>query len=144
MLDCSLQWCQPNGTDALEGHTSCTCRYLKALLSNLSIANRFLLQIGDNFVAAKAIYDDAPGVYLLLAALAIGSSAYTYWKFEYGGYKGVYSPVDLLEALNREENVFVVDIRPDEDLKEKGVLDLKRRARGKATHLPLVDVRPNH
>eukprot|EP00892_Ulva_mutabilis_P010963 jgi/Ulvmu1/8239/UM041_0049.1 len=97
-------------------------------------------QIGGNIAAAKAVYDDAPGVYLLLALLAIGSSAYTYWKVQYGGYKGVYTPVDLLEALNREENVFVVDIRPEEDLNEKGVLDLKRQARGKATHLPLVDV----
>lgn len=100
-----------------------------------------VLQIGGNIGAAKAVYDDAPGVYLLLATLAIGSTAYAYWKFEYGGYKGVYRPVDLLEALNREDNVFLVDIRPEEDLKEKGVLDLKRGARGKATHLPLVDVR---
>lgn len=100
-----------------------------------------MLQIGGNIVAAKAVYDDAPGVYLLLATLAIGSTAYAYWKFEFGGYKGVYRPVDLLEALNREDNVFLVDIRPEEDLKEKGVLDLKRGARGKATHLPLVDVR---
>lgn len=36
----------------------------------------------------------------------------------------------------------MVDIRPEEDLKEMGVLDLKRGARGKATHLPLVDVCP--
>lgn len=103
-----------------------------------------MMQIGGNIAAAKAVYDDAPGVYLLLGALAIGSSAFAYWKYEFGGYKGIYSPVDMLEALNREENVFLVDIRPEEDLKEKGVLDLKRRARGKATHLPVVDVGPDY
>lgn len=72
--------------------------------------------------------------------LALGGVGYAYWRNEYGGFSGIYKPTDLVEALNKEDNIIVVDIRSEEEQEKNGVLDLRRAARGKAVSLPIVEV----
>lgn len=98
------------------------------------------MQITSEYAGAKASFDDAPEVYLFLVSLAIGAVTYAYWRNEYGGFSGIYKPTDLVEALTREDNIIVVDIRSEEEQQQNGVLDLRRAARGKAVSLPIVEV----
>lgn len=98
------------------------------------------MQITTEYAGAKTSFDEAPEVYLFLVSLAIGAVTYAYWRNEYGGFSGIYKPTDLVEALTREDNIIVVDIRSEEEQQQNGVLDLRRAARGKAVSLPIVEV----
>jgi hypothetical protein len=99
------------------------------------------LQIVTEYADAKASFDEAPEVYLFLFSLLVGAVGYAYYRNEYGGFSGIYKPTELVEALNREDNIVVVDIRSEDEQEANGVLDLRRAARGKALSLPLVAVR---
>jgi hypothetical protein len=99
------------------------------------------MQITTEYADAKAAFDEAPEVYLLLLSLALGVVAYGYFRNEYGGFSGIYKPTDLLTALQNEDNIIVVDIREEDEQHGNGVLDLRRKARGKAVSLPPVAVR---
>ncbi|KAL5711670.1 hypothetical protein ACHQM5_013931 [Ranunculus cassubicifolius] len=63
-----------------------------------------------------------------------------YWALAYGGYSGDLSPQSTLEMLTGENDVVLVDIRP-EDLRERdGVPDLRRGARFKYASISLPEI----
>jgi hypothetical protein len=100
-----------------------------------------VMQISTNYSGLRESFQEAPEVYLFLFSLLFGSVGYAYYRNEYGGYSGIYKPTELVEALTKEDNIIVVDIRNDEEQETNGILDLRRSARGKAVSLPLVEVR---
>jgi hypothetical protein len=104
----------------------------------------WLLQVGRSLGAAKDAIVTAPPIYGVGAALAASGVAYAYYQYQYGGYQGDLSPEALRSALAEENNVFVVDVRPEEVLASDGVLDLRRDERRKATSVPTQQVRPGH
>ncbi|KAJ8615910.1 hypothetical protein MRB53_035282 [Persea americana] len=75
--------------------------------------------------------------------LFLGSSAtlgISYWAFTYGGYSGDLSPKSTLDLLFKEENVVLIDVRP-EDLRERdGIPDLRRGARFKYANITLPEM----
>lgn len=100
------------------------------------------LQVAASLVAAKEVFDDAPAGYTIFGVLVLSTIAFAYWKFEYSGFSGSFSPLQLLQTLNKEDNVLVVDVRQDGEVETAGIIDLKGNARGKAASLPLCPVRP--
>ncbi|XP_058181721.1 calcium sensing receptor, chloroplastic isoform X2 [Rhododendron vialii] len=75
--------------------------------------------------------------------LFIGTSATlwgSYWFFTYGGYAGDLSPKSTFELLSGNENVVLIDVRP-EDLRERdGIPDLRRSARFRYGNVTLPEV----
>ncbi|CAA6660290.1 unnamed protein product [Spirodela intermedia] len=65
----------------------------------------------------------------------------SYWLILYGGYSGDLSPELTFELLSKDENVVLVDIRPEDVRERDGVPDLRRRARSKyaSVNPPEVD-----
>jgi rhodanese-related sulfurtransferase len=98
--------------------------------------------VAASLVAAKEAFDDAPAGYTILGVLVLSTIAFAYWKFEYSGFSGSFSPLQLLQTLNKEDNVLVVDVRQEDEVEAAGVIDLKGNARGKAASLPLCPVCP--
>ncbi|XP_026660060.2 calcium sensing receptor, chloroplastic-like isoform X3 [Phoenix dactylifera] len=78
-----------------------------------------------------------PFILLLGTSATIGIS---YWLLKYGGYSGDLAPEITLEMLKKEENVVLIDVRP-EDLRERdGVPDLRRTARAKYASVTLPEI----
>ncbi|XP_058094311.1 calcium sensing receptor, chloroplastic isoform X2 [Magnolia sinica] len=78
-----------------------------------------------------------PFILFLGSFTILGTS---YWVFTYGGYSGDLSPESTLELLSGEENVVLIDVRP-EDLRERdGVPDLRRGARYRYASVTLPEV----
>lgn len=98
------------------------------------------MQITAEYADVKGAFDEAPEVYLFMLSLLFGTVGYAYYRNEYGGFSGIYKPTDLVEALNKEDNIIVVDIRSEQEQEDQGILDLRRAARGKAVSLPIVEV----
>ena len=98
------------------------------------------LQVTTSVSEAKAQFDEAPAGYTLLALLVLSGAAFAYWKLELSGFKGTYTPLELLLALNKEDNIVVVDVRQDDEVEDEGILELTRTARGKAVALPVCPV----
>ncbi|XP_078434130.1 rhodanese/Cell cycle control phosphatase superfamily protein [Wolffia australiana] len=81
-----------------------------------------------------------PLVHLILLVAGSATFGYSYWLLLYGGYSGDLSPELTFELLNKEDNVALVDIRP-EDLRERdGIPDLRRRARFKYASVGVPEV----
>ena len=85
---------------------------------------------------------EAPIGYSIITAFLLGLPTFLAYRAQFGGFDGSYTPTELNEALQTENNILVVDIRPAIELAEEGVLDLRRKARGKAASMPVKDVRP--
>lgn len=75
--------------------------------------------------------------------LLLGSSAtlgISYWFFTYGGYSGDVTPKFTLDLLLNDENVALIDVRP-EDLRERdGIPDLRRGARFRYASVTLPEM----
>ena len=98
------------------------------------------MQVTTSVSNAKAQFDEAPAGYTLLALILLSALGFTYWKIELSGFKGTYAPLDLLQALSKEDNILLVDIRQEDEVEDEGILELTRSARGKAVALPLCPV----
>jgi TfoX/Sxy family transcriptional regulator of competence genes len=98
------------------------------------------MQISTNYADLRESFQEAPEVYIFLFSLLFGSAGFAYYRNEYGGFSGIYKPTELVEALTKEDNIIVVDVREEEEQEANGILDLRRNARGKAVSLPIVEV----
>ncbi|OVA11051.1 Rhodanese-like domain [Macleaya cordata] len=76
-----------------------------------------------------------PFVLLLGTSATLGIS---YWILTYGGYSGDLSPQSTSELLTREENVVLIDIRPE--ARDYGVPDLRRGARFRYASVTLPEI----
>lgn len=59
------------------------------------------------------------------------------YKGRYGGYAGEASPEKVAELLSADDNIFLVDIRPEETREKEGLPQLKLAARYKVAAFPL-------
>jgi len=97
---------------------------------------------GLGFVGSQVVqHPVAAGVVTLAVAVPAGLNWY---KGRYGGYAGEVSPQLALDLLQGDdEQIFLVDIRPEEEREENGVALLKRAARFRVAAFPLLsDVVP--
>jgi hypothetical protein len=59
------------------------------------------------------------------------------YKGRYGGYAGEAAPEKVYELLSQDDNIFLVDIRPEETREKEGLPQLKLGARFKVAAFPL-------
>ncbi|MCL7030836.1 hypothetical protein MKW94_015598, partial [Papaver nudicaule] len=75
--------------------------------------------------------------------LLLGTSAtlgITYRILTYGGYSGDLSPNSTLELLTREDDVVLIDVRPEVSREKDGVPDLRRGARFRYASVSLPEI----
>lgn len=60
-----------------------------------------------------------------------------FYKGRYGGYAGEASPEKVAELLSADDNIFLVDIRPEGTREKEGLPQLKLAARYKVAAFPL-------
>lgn len=62
---------------------------------------------------------NSPNLYLLdpisfhMFMSSVDVCRISYWAFTYGGYSGDLSPKSTLDLLSKEENVVLIDVRPE-------------------------------
>jgi hypothetical protein len=59
------------------------------------------------------------------------------YKGRYGGYAGEAAPEKVYELLLQDDNIFLVDIRPEETREKEGLPQLKLGARFKVATFPM-------
>jgi len=60
-----------------------------------------------------------------------------YYKGRYGGYAGEASAEKVFDLLTDDDNIFLVDIRPEEQREKEGLPELKLGARYKVAAFPV-------
>jgi hypothetical protein len=59
------------------------------------------------------------------------------YKGRYGGYAGEAAPEKVFDLLAEDDNIFLVDIRPEEQREKEGLPQLKLGARYKVAAFPV-------
>lgn len=59
------------------------------------------------------------------------------YKGRYGGYAGEAAPEKVFDLLTEDDNIFLVDIRPEEQREKEGLPQLKLGARYKVAAFPV-------
>lgn len=106
--------------------------YLSASLG----ASQFLMGLEANAcqLATQLASSELRSIDLPLLPIAPANS---YYKGRYGGYAGEASPERVYDLLTAEDNIFLVDIRPEETREKEGLPQLKLGARYKVAAFPV-------
>lgn len=89
---------------------------------------------------AVGINPENPIVPILLVVGGGFSLGIVYRQSQYGGYSGDLAPASAFDLLKKEDNIVLVDIRPEDLRESQGIPDLRRQARFKAASVELFKV----
>ncbi|KAJ7526162.1 hypothetical protein O6H91_17G084900 [Diphasiastrum complanatum] len=110
--------------------------YVESFFTPLSMAIRQAYSFVIDFEKSLGVDPDNSAIPVVLV---IGLGA-TYLQFRYGGYSGKVQPLAALDLLRKEQNVVLVDIRPQELIESQGVPDLRRGTRSKFVSVEFMKV----